>query len=63
MTDYTTEWHNGQGRDYSSNNHKLFIADVRGIQIFLETLLLERGVAFQAGAVEVNHVLIQPLKL
>lgn len=46
MTHCTTEWYNGQGRNDSFNNHKLFIADSRGIQLFLETLLLEPGAAF-----------------
>jgi len=63
MTYCTTERHNRQGRDETSNNHKLFIADSKGIQIFPETLLLEPGVAFQAGTIAMNHVLIQPLRL
>lgn len=63
MTHCTTEWHNAQGRDDSSNNYKLFIADSRGIQIFLETLLLESEATFQEGDIDMHHVLIQPLRL
>lgn len=38
MTHCTTEWHNAQRRNDSSNNYKLFIGDSRRIQMFLETL-------------------------
>lgn len=57
MTHSRTEW------DESSNNYKLFIAHSRGIQMFLETLLLESEVAFQEEDIDVLHILIQPLRL